>query len=140
MNRRSTVSKLVAVISSILTVTMPISEALARDAMTAEDMRTVVTGNTLSGKSEKGYEVHVYHDTDGTMEGNSRKKYYDSGTWKISDEGLYCRKWKKWRKAKLDCFQMYQIGSNIYRLKAIDQDYESLLKMREGDPEKLKQN
>lgn len=140
MNRQSTESNLITTFLLILAVTIPISAVMAQEAMTAEAMRAVIVGNTLSGKNEDGYEVHVYHDTDGTMEGKARKKYYDSGTWEIADDNLFCRKWDKWRKAKRDCFQMFQLGNNIYRLKANNQNYESLLTAREGDPEKLKQN
>lgn len=107
----------------------------------AMELRSYLAGNTSSGKTEKGAKFHVYSSPDGTMFGRSINKYnneyQDSGTWEITKDSQYCRKWNKWREGKRDCFQVYALEGNKFRMKAIGRRYESIFTVRQGDPEKL---
>lgn len=107
----------------------------------AMELRTYIAGNTSSGKTRKGDRYHVYSRPDGTMFGRSTSKYnkesQDSGTWEITKDSQYCRKWNKWREGKRDCFQVYALEGNKFRMKAIGKRYESIFTLRQGDPEKL---
>jgi len=107
----------------------------------AIELRSYLAGNTSSGKTEKQLEFHVYNSPDGSMFGRTTSKYnkesQDSGTWEVNKDSQYCRKWNKWRDGKRDCFQVYALEGNKFRMKAIGKRYESIFTVRPGDPEKL---
>ena len=86
--------------------------------------------------------VHVYHDPSGKMEGMVRGQgtNFDSGNWTITDEDQYCRQWSRWHVKTLDCFHIYRLDNNKYRLKSLTGHLVSELKVREGNPERLKVN
>lgn len=96
--------------------------------MTAVQMRAVISGNTSSGQTDKGTNFHVFHDSNGTLKGKAQGGNYDSGTWLITDVGEYCHRWKKWRKGRQECFLMYSIEGNKYRMKG-----GSIFVIQEGD-------
>lgn len=110
----------------------------AQQPLSESEMRSVISGNTLSGKTERGADFHVYHSPDGKMSGQARLAYYDVGTWRIDSNDRYCRQWTNWREGATDCFEIYQIGENRLRMKAINYHYESTFQTHEGDPENLK--
>ena len=107
--------------------------------ISATKMRTLISGNSSNGQSENGNDFHVYNDSDGTMKGESQGSI-DSGTWEINDAGQYCRKWKKWRNGSVDCYLMYSLGNNKYRMKAIGKSYESTFMIFQGKDTKLPVN
>jgi len=107
----------------------------------AMELRTYIAGNTSSGITKKGDTYHVYSSPDGTMSGRStssnNKKSQDSGTWEITRDSQYCRTWDKWRNGKRDCYQVYALEGNKFRMKSIGKSYDIVFKIREGDPEGL---
>ena len=113
------------------------TSALADEPMGAGEIRDMITGNTLIGKTEKGYAFHVYHNPNGKMSGQARLTYYDVGTWEVTDDGKYCRQWKKWRRGWRDCFLLSSLGEDQFRLKAINIHYDSTFRIVKGDPEGL---
>jgi len=112
----------------------------AEEKITAAEMREFIPPNTLSGRNDKQIMVHVYHDPSGKMEGVAKRQgtHYDSGNWTITDDDQYCRKWERWRLKELDCFHIYRLGDNHYRLESVTSKYDSRVKVREGNPEHLK--
>jgi predicted secreted protein len=111
------------------------------DQSTPASWRNLLSGNTATGKTEKGSTWHVYHATDGTMLGRSttrnNSESQDSGTWEITEEGKFCGRWRKWRGGSRDCFTMGRNGDGRFRDKAINKSYEYIYTIREGDPEGL---
>jgi hypothetical protein len=107
----------------------------------AMELRTYIAGNTSSGKTKKGATYHVYSSPDGTMFGKSTSKNYkeslDSGTWEITKDSQYCQKWNKWLGGKRDCYQVFALEGNKFRMKAIGGSRGSIFTIREGDPEGL---
>jgi len=107
----------------------------------AMELRTYIAGNTSSGKTRKGDTFHVYSNPDGKMYGTSINKFnkesQDSGTWEITRDSQYCRTWDKWRNGKRDCYQVYALEGNKFRMKAIGKSYENIFTIRVGDPEEL---
>ena len=116
--------------------------AVAKEQLTADEIRALLPSNTLSGRTQKQRQVIVYHNPDGTMEGMSRGQgiHYDSGTWRVTDEGQYCRKWQRWRAKDEDCFLVYRIDDDSYQLKAIGDVYNGRARILPGDPNGLKRN
>jgi len=111
------------------------------EIMTASDMRILISGNTESGKSNKGSRYLIYYNPNGTMHGRSTSKYNtesnDSGVWEILDSGQICNTWKKWLDHKQQCYLIYDLGDGQYRSTAVGNSYESISVFRKGDPEGL---
>ncbi len=74
-----------------LLLTAAATSALADEPMGAGEIRDMITGNTLIGKTEKGYAFHVYHNPNGKMSGQVKLTHYDVGNWEVTDDGQYCR-------------------------------------------------
>ena len=72
------------------------------------------------------------------MSGQAKLAYYDVGTWEVTDDGQFCRQWTNWGEGAYDCYEMFRVGEDQIRLKAINYHYDSISKIREGDPENLK--
>lgn len=113
--------------------------ALEPGQLSGAELRRNIVGNTSSGKSERGHQFHVYHSANGRMVGNAKLRLYDVGTYTISEDGLYCREWTRWRSGGRDCFKAYRTGDNRIRMKATNYHYESIFVVRPGDPEGLEQ-
>ncbi len=82
--------------------------------LNAEDVRQVLTGNSISGRGEKR-EWNIYYQ-DGTMLGHSwgdGRDEKDNGVWNITESGEYCRTWKvKWGGGKKRCSKIYKTGED----------------------------
>jgi hypothetical protein len=127
----------ISMLGFALTLFFSVAPAVAQDSMSAADMQVLLSGNTMSGKNEKGQDFHTYFDTSGTMSGLGLRKYRDSGTWEITSEDKYCRQWSKWDKGTLECFHMFNLGNNYYRIKGMKSNFESLFIIQKGDPENI---
>ena len=112
--------------------------AFAQQQLNAAQIRALFAGNTLSGENELGYDVQVYMDPSGKMSGQSNNRYTDVGTWYVTDDGRYCRKWNNWRDGAEDCFTIRQAGPTSVRIKAISRPYDGVYRVIRGDPHDLK--
>lgn len=141
MQFQLTSAEIIVTLNLILLMLTPVIAPAANDVVTANEMLELLPGNTMSGKNQRTREIHVYHESNGTIEGMIRNgRFYDSGTWEITDNDQYCRKWKKWRDRARHCFRIYRLEPNNYLLKAINYPVDTKFEIREGDPEKLKVN
>jgi hypothetical protein len=108
----------------------------------AGEFRSLISGNTASGKSENGITFHVFYAPDGSMSGIATDKSYteseDFGTWEVTDAGQLCETWKKWRYRQQNCFVTTNIGIGQYRMKAIGKPFMDILSFRQGNPEGLR--
>ncbi len=107
--------------------------ARSSSVVSADEMQALISENTMSGQTGEGSNFHVFHGSDGTMKGRSQGGYDDSGTWEVTARGEYCRRWKEWRDGDRDCFIMYSLDDNKYRLVAIGKSYQSLFVIQPGD-------
>ncbi len=103
----------------------------------SQQLLTLLSNATSSGKSERGTEFDVYSRQDGRMVARTARGNVDEGTWEITKEGKYCRQWHKWRNAERDCYFVYRLNNGEYRFKAIEKPYESVVRIARGDPEQL---
>ena len=101
-------------------------EASGQSPMTAEQIKTALVGNTEYSKGvDEGtpWEWTGYHREDGTMSGRSwweGGKESDTGTWEVTEDNLYCRKWDKhWGKAQRGCYKMYRLAENRLGAEAV---------------------
>ena len=104
----------------------------------ARQLLELISDSTYSGQSEQGTSFHVYSRQDGRMIGRTLTRHFDEGTWEVTSDAKYCRKWNKWRDAGRDCFYVYLIEGDRVRFKAIDKSFESEGRIVPGDSENLK--
>ncbi len=98
--------------------------------------RSLIAGNTATDVSEEGKTLHIYYAPNGVMKGKGN--LLDSGAWEITDDGIFCRRWEKWRNGGKDCFSMdLWYGGDEFYFEAIDKPYKLIFTLRQGDPEQL---
>lgn len=140
MNQQRKFASTIFYCSIYIALMMFSAESAAEEKITSAEMREFIPSNTLSGRNDKQIMVHVYHDPGGKMEGVAKRQgtHYDSGNWTITDDDQYCRQWERWRLKKLDCFHIYRLGDNHYRLESLPNRFDTRVKVREGNPQGLK--
>ncbi len=79
-----------------------------RVALRKEEVRQAFVGNTMD--HEKAY---VYWTQDGRIMGKSKRGPTDEGTYRITDDGLYCRKWNNWRGGAESCAKVKRMGDTF---------------------------
>ena len=132
--------ELIFTLGFALSLLGPVTATIAQDSMSAADMQVLLSGNTMSGKNEKGQDFHTYFYAKGTMTGLGLGTYRDGGTWEITSDDKYCRQWSRWDKGTRECFRMFSLGNNFYRIKGTKSSFESLFIIQEGDPKNLMGN
>lgn len=75
--------------------------AEAPTTLTGEEIRSLISGNTVEGKDSYGYYFKGYHALDGTVSATSEKgskSYQSTGTWQIKGN-TFCVNWanKDWK-------------------------------------------
>ena len=85
--------------------------------LTGEEIRALVTGNTLSGE-HMGGAYAIYFPGDGKMEGKvwwDEGTDSDHGTWEVTADNQYCRQWQvKWGNLERKCVRFYREGDKIH--------------------------
>ena len=59
--------------------------------------RNVYAGNTALGTSPSGRKFRIFYGKDGQVAYTDDKGLSQTGTWTITDDGLMCYDWKRWR-------------------------------------------
>jgi hypothetical protein len=110
---------------------------LSRDRMPTSEIRSLLSGNTSSGRTVQGSDFHIYHRPDGMMSGQAHSVDYDVGKWEITDDDKFCRQWTNWRHGARVCFDVYRNGEGQFRMMSAHPRYEATFTVRKGDPEEL---
>jgi hypothetical protein len=91
--------------------------AAQQTALTAQQVRTTLSGNTVYERSERPgnvYEAKILFAPDGTMIGRAWGDWgeqSDTGKWRVSDAGEWCRTWAtQWDAGKEGCFKVFRSG------------------------------
>lgn len=147
IKHRSGIAYSLAVIGLVYTCPLPLSASnsclstpLSRssaEALTADELRSLLIGNTATWSTCHGNVYHVYHAPNGTLKGKYQARYYDAGTWKITGDHELCRTWNKWKESSNRCFQVYRTDSQLYRFESDSDNFISTVDIRSGDPERL---
>lgn len=104
-----------------------------------EFLRERVPGNTLSGNLPGlgNANYHAFYGKDGNVAGiipAAAEK--DTGTYRITDSGEVCVRWRKWLEAEERCSLWYQDGDKIKVFDAAGNLGVTVV-IREGNPEEL---
>lgn len=89
----------------------------AQEALSGEEIRTLITGNTLQGSYTTHPLTMVFYP-DGLVRGAIGLTGSDSGTWEIEND-TYCHLWFTYFSAVRRCYQWIPRGEG-YTLKNVD--------------------
>ena len=91
--------------------------SMAEDALTGDQVRELITGNTLHGSFRTEPLTMVFYK-DGTLRGSIGLTGSDSGTWEIDGE-KYCNEWFTYFNGTRHCYRWVRNGDG-YVLKNVD--------------------
>jgi len=73
------------------------ASAAGDEIVSIKKNRHLYAGNTAVGVSPSGRRFRVYFGKDGKVVYNDSKGLSQTGTWVITDDGMMCYDWRKWR-------------------------------------------
>lgn len=96
--------------------------------LTTTQVEQVLIGNTVSTGNNKSFALVR---KDGTLAGRNIPNGGTTGTWRLSDNGVVCAKWKTAKGDKENCDALRFAGGNDYQWGG------NSLKIFKGNPQKL---
>jgi len=112
--------KYVAAIIFGLFLALPIQISLAKEQtpLTALELKTLLSGNSMAGNGKKNtpaapYDWIAFYATDGTITMRLKPEWggvSDSGRWWITEKGELCRKFHKMASGKEGCWLFFREG------------------------------
>ena len=98
---------------------MPSTQAAEPHVLNTEEIRTLLSGNTMAGTLQtgkyKGRVFYSYLKPDGTLSLRNILGGKDTGTWEVTLNGKYCRKYKFTKGGKKVCYEIIKDESG-YKL------------------------
>lgn len=82
-----------------------------KQPMSADEIRNAFVGNSLAGTAKDGSRFYVYFPDQTTLRGVWTKGSYvdrDSGTWSVTQDGVYCSEWNVLRDGGEKCWRIYR--------------------------------
>jgi hypothetical protein len=127
-------------------VAQPPPDPAARSTVRLEDgqlshkeLIQYLSGNTVSGRTERFIDFHIYYSPDGKLSGQAKGTRYDAGTWQAYPNATYCRRWDRWLSGARECFKVFLLGANRIQFQKVGSDRRSnAFTLRLGDPKNLK--
>lgn len=100
-----------------------VSDLSAKGAkkLAAADIKTLVSGSTMTFTTPAGFEFVLSPTADGSINGNasgSNGSFGVGGTWKVDDGGKYCENVTTPRGGLANCFEVYSLGDKYFFLTA----------------------
>lgn len=87
----------------------------AGSPLSSEQITETFSGNTTE-VSIRGTKYYTLINADGTIAGKGGGDT-DTGTWRVSEEGYWCRTWTKWGSGKEGCFEVTHSKKDKYKFK-----------------------
>ncbi len=117
-----------------------VARTVERTPLSAEELRTAMAGNSVY-VGAGGSEFAAYHNGNGNLSGRawgSGTEQSGSGSWKINEEGQYCRKWDNtWSGGQWGCFKVYQEGPQLQMERVSGAGANGPMKLESGNPHGL---
>ena len=107
---------LAATVAAVLLGTLG-QASLAQEPLTGDEVRTLITGNTLQGSFMTNPLTMVFY-ADGVVRGSIGMTGSDDGTWEIEGD-TYCNEWVTYFSGVRRCYQWLRDGDG-YLLKNVD--------------------
>ena len=117
----------------LFSIAVGLSSAIAEGpkVLSAAEIRKAFVGNTMNHEK-----IWAFFDPDGTLRAKSKGRgAEETGKYTISDDGIWCRQWKKWRGGNKVCGKIVKAGDEYGRLE--DGEVGATWKITKGNPEGL---
>ena len=98
--------------------------------LSAADIKKAFIGNTMDHEK-----VWVFWGPEGQLRAKSKRGPTETGTYSISDKGIYCRKWDNWRGGLEQCGNVGKAGDMYARI--VNGIVESTFTILKGNSEGL---
>jgi hypothetical protein len=120
-------------------LTMPYAQAAEPHVLNAEEIRTLLSGNTMAGTLHtgkfKGRVFYNYLKPDGTLALRNVLGVRDTGIWEVTSDGKYCRKYKFTKGGRKLCYEIIK-DEEGYKLTKDKKTFVIFI-MKEGNSENL---
>ena len=108
---------LLPVLASLLAVDLTAVAAIEPRKLSGPETVSVLVGNTAHVLGRFGPNTTTIHyNRDGTIDWTSPDGR-DSGTWRVSDDGLFCTKYKYLRNGVETCQNLWQTGPDAFEFR-----------------------
>ncbi len=87
--------------------------------ITGAALEDLFAGATAHGKTSKGVNYTTKFNPDGSVKLDAISGFKDSGKWRLNGNA-YCATWKKVRKGKDACWEVFHKAGDDYHLKTTD--------------------
>ena len=92
--------------------------ARAGGPLTGEQIRTLISGNTLFG-AYRARPIEFSYTPEGRVYGTIGSET-GNGSWRIRDGDRYCHEWSEFFDATERCYQWHKLGGGRYRMLNVD--------------------
>lgn len=109
MKRALAVFSMIFVLVSCKTAEEALRES-GHKPLSATEVKSLISGNTLIGETDKGFDYIAYYRPDGTAHLKS-KKFDEKGKWRVDQADGYCSQWTSINDGKEQCRRIYKVSS-----------------------------
>jgi hypothetical protein len=121
---------------SLLLLGLMANPALAAEPewLPAAELRTLITGNTITGRYDNGEPYSEYHAADGRALGHNNREPNDNACWDIRDNTV-CYYYAKGRARGEFCWRFQRLGDQGIRASLIDKGRREIIGIHQrGNP------
>lgn len=83
--------------------------------LTGDELRALVTGNTVSGRHDSGMPYSEFHSPDGRVFGHNNHDPVRDGCWQVRGDSV-CYSYARGKAPGLFCWQFYHASDGNYRI------------------------
>jgi hypothetical protein len=128
MMRRATIAGLLAALLGAG------SAGAESEVLTAEEVRLLLSGNTLTGRYSNGQPYSEHHHPDGRVFGHNNRKPVENGCWDLRGD-LACYYYREDSARGPFCWSFRRLGGDAYRATYIGRDgWEIVALLQKGNP------
>ncbi len=93
----------------------PTRSAQTGNALNGDELRELVTGNTISGQHDNGMPYSEYHSPDGRIFGHNNFDPVKDGCWQVRGDSV-CYSYESGQAPGLFCWRFFKMADGNYRI------------------------
>ncbi|MCA3563062.1 MAG: hypothetical protein IOC90_11560 [Methylocystis sp.] len=102
--------------------------------VTGQDLRSLITGNTITGRYDNGQPYSEYHAVDGRVLGHNNREPNQEACWDLRGDRV-CYYYAKGRARGEFCWQVQRIGANGIRARLLERGSREIIGLHSaGNP------
>ncbi len=102
-------------------------------ALSGEELRRELAGNTLTGYNTSGVVFSEYHSPDGRILGHNNGEPVLEGCWDVRREAV-CYYYARSRHAGTYCWRYERLGADGYRIESLESQARGIARLDPGNP------